>query len=60
MKKGGGSSGFIGALGNLNTVHRSLRFIPGLAEIGTAVTAVAVLMRWSDKPALLICLRRST
>ncbi len=60
MKKGEDFSGFIWVLDNPNTVHRSLRFIPGLAEIGTAVTAVAVLMRWSDKLALLICLRRST
>jgi hypothetical protein len=60
MKQGEDFSRFIGALDNPNTVHRSLRYIPGLAIMGTAVTAVPVLIRWSDKRALLVCLRRST
>lgn len=40
-----GLTGFVGALDRLNTVHRSLRFIPGPATTGTAVTGVALLMR---------------
>jgi len=44
-RKGEDSSDYIGVLDSLSTAHRSRHFAPGLAIIGTAVTAVALRMR---------------